>query len=218
MEARKQATHSVSGPLGGGQAPWQAGDLRLHEGLKRRVRPRQGRVKRAPRDHQLAALASSSELLRDYAWFSRNPPRARNDPVDPTDPQRTAPVGSLRPNDLGLFDVYGNVWAWTQDRVERRQTGQLRDDREDSVLLLRDEDARTRRGGAFPVRRRFRSLRSARNDEQFPYQSSRQCRVQNRQNDSLRCSTLGQRPVALRWRSRASGLAERQHLTLALLL
>jgi formylglycine-generating enzyme required for sulfatase activity len=45
--------------------------------------------------------------------------------------------------------VYGNVWEWTQDRVVRHQGGRVNDDREDPVLLVRDGDARTRRGGAF---------------------------------------------------------------------
>jgi formylglycine-generating enzyme required for sulfatase activity len=89
-------------------------------------------------------------MLPGYAVFARNPPRTKDDPVDPNDPQRTSPVGRLRPNDLGLFDVYGNVWEWTQDRVERYQTADVLDDREDSVLVVDPRDARTRRSGAFP--------------------------------------------------------------------
>ena len=29
--------------------------------------------------------------------------------------EKTWPVGSLKPNDLGLFDVQGNVFTWCQE-------------------------------------------------------------------------------------------------------
>jgi formylglycine-generating enzyme required for sulfatase activity len=95
-------------------------------------------------------FGASDEWLADYAWYARFPPRTKDDPVDPRDPQRTARAGRLRPSDFGLFDVYGNVWEWTQDRVQRFQTGDVREDREDEVLQVFERDARTRRGGAFP--------------------------------------------------------------------
>jgi formylglycine-generating enzyme required for sulfatase activity/tRNA A-37 threonylcarbamoyl transferase component Bud32 len=43
---------------------------------------------------------SSAELLDRYAWHHKN------------SDDRTWPVGQKRPNDLGLFDMHGNVWQW----------------------------------------------------------------------------------------------------------
>ena len=94
-------------------------------------------------------FGDSENLLSEYAWFARRPPQKKGDPVDPSDPQRTYRVGLLKPNPIGLYDIYGNVWEWTQDRVERFQTSAGPEDGEDSLLLVSDRDARTRRGGAF---------------------------------------------------------------------
>jgi serine/threonine protein kinase/formylglycine-generating enzyme required for sulfatase activity len=47
------------------------------------------------------AHGDSPEMLVHYAWFSNN---AQN---------KVHRVGLLKPNDFGLFDVYGNVMEWT---------------------------------------------------------------------------------------------------------
>lgn len=92
----------------------------------------------------------AEDLLGEYAWYSKNPPKSKSDPADPNDPKRTWPVGQLKPNDLGLFDIYGNVWEWVQDRWQEYPSDSgLSDDVEDTVLKVLDAQARTRRGGSF---------------------------------------------------------------------
>jgi formylglycine-generating enzyme required for sulfatase activity len=62
----------------------------------------------------------SVNLLRHYAWFSA------------TSPDRAQPCGSLLPNDLGLFDMLGNVYEWCQE--------QYRDDKPDKDVLIDEID------------------------------------------------------------------------------
>jgi serine/threonine protein kinase/formylglycine-generating enzyme required for sulfatase activity len=47
----------------------------------------------------------SDAMLDEYAWHILN-----------TKGKQTQPLGLLKPNDLGLFDAYGNTWDWCQDR------------------------------------------------------------------------------------------------------
>jgi formylglycine-generating enzyme required for sulfatase activity len=55
---------------------------------------------------------------------------------------RAWPVGQLKPNDLGLFDIHGNAWSWCHDRF-------LDYPQEDDNLLVSQDDQRMIRGGSF---------------------------------------------------------------------
>src|SRR5207248_3229467 len=67
--------------------------------------------------------------------------------------ERTWPVGSKKPNDLGLFDMHGNVYTWCQENFKDypQDAGvKVSDDIED-ILSINTQDERSLRGGAFDI-------------------------------------------------------------------
>jgi formylglycine-generating enzyme required for sulfatase activity len=81
----------------------------------------------------------AAELLGDYAWYQDN---SRN---------RTWPVGIKKPNDYGLFDMYGNAAEWCQDAQAFYPVdpgGQPVEDRYDRRPVTVAE-SRVLRGGAY---------------------------------------------------------------------
>jgi formylglycine-generating enzyme required for sulfatase activity len=98
----------------------------------------------------------SPELLGSYAWYAAN------------SQWHSWPVGSLFPNELGLFDMLGNAYEWCQDRYDRYQLG-----KDGSIVdiintheYINDNYRRLVRGGAFTVRPE--SVRSADRHECAP--------------------------------------------------
>ena len=79
------------------------------------------------------SFGEPEDLLGKYAWFDAN------------SLGKSHPVGSLKPNDLGLFDMHGSEWEWCQDAFKRYGEGgdgKATDD-------IKDTDRRVLRGGSF---------------------------------------------------------------------
>jgi formylglycine-generating enzyme required for sulfatase activity len=101
-------------------------------------------------------FGEAEDLLASYGWYLKN-----------SQPW-TSPVGSKKPNDFGLFDLYGPVSSWCQNRYEvypRGQGGKAIDDKEDT-LIVNAQDARVLRGGSFHSQPSF--ARSARRNHYGP--------------------------------------------------
>src|SRR5262245_55904017 len=83
----------------------------------------------------------TQELLPKYAWYLRNAK------------ERTWPVGSLKPNDLGLFDMLGGAWSWCSDSYSSYEIGPSHfsfvDDDIDSQSPVGEGVTRVLRGGSF---------------------------------------------------------------------
>jgi formylglycine-generating enzyme required for sulfatase activity len=85
------------------------------------------------------SFGEPAELLGKYAWFSSNSAGTSH------------PVGSLKPNDLGLFDMHGNAWKWCQDVYRpygKGGGGKVVEDIED-ISDINNKDGRVVRGGSF---------------------------------------------------------------------
>ncbi len=74
---------------------------------------------------------ASERLLGQYAWYLAN------------NKERAWPVGSLQPNDLGTFDMLGNMYEWCQERPD--SAGQTASGSHEQI----NERPRLLRGGSF---------------------------------------------------------------------
>jgi formylglycine-generating enzyme required for sulfatase activity len=84
-------------------------------------------------------FGQTEDLLPRYAWYGKN------------SQDQTWPVSSLKPNDLGLFDMHGNVWTWCQERfkVYPRAVDDVANEDVEDDLIVNYQDRRVLRGGSF---------------------------------------------------------------------
>jgi formylglycine-generating enzyme required for sulfatase activity len=83
----------------------------------------------------------AEDLLPKYAWYLKN------------SQEKECPVGKLKPNDFGLFDMQGSVDAWCQERYMDYPSnqGEVLEDKED-IFGIYNHDYRVLRGGKFGSR------------------------------------------------------------------
>ena len=100
---------------------------------------------------------ASEKLLGRYAWYLA------------TSKDRAWPVGSLQPNDLGLFDMLGNALEWCQDPFMNYKTDPHFIDDEEDIRDIESRQNRVLRGGAFTHLSAY--VRSAYRDKFMPADS-----------------------------------------------
>jgi formylglycine-generating enzyme required for sulfatase activity len=85
----------------------------------------------------------ADELLREYGWYTET-----------TKDEGTRSGGLLKPNDLGLFDLYGNVLEWVLGPAFVYRWPGRGAAKEDTLYIndikdIKDEQVRLLRGGSF---------------------------------------------------------------------
>jgi formylglycine-generating enzyme required for sulfatase activity len=83
------------------------------------------------------SFGEPADLLAKYAWYMGNSPFGSHS------------VGTLRPNEYGVFDMHGNAHEWTQSaskEVGKTEGGRIRDDKEDNTDI---NNSLVLRGGSF---------------------------------------------------------------------
>jgi formylglycine-generating enzyme required for sulfatase activity len=105
----------------------------------------------------------TTDLLGEYAWYQAN------------SHERAWPCGSRQPNDLGLFDMLGNVWEWTNDVSDqwRPTRHAISSDHINIIIYIMERNRRLLRGGAFSYRPSH--VRSAVRDRFAPARQSADC-------------------------------------------
>ena len=99
---------------------------------------------------------SALDLLPKYAWFQKS------------SGNKAWPVGQLKPNDFGLFDILGNAWEWCQEsweKGEERKKQAIGTDTED-LGPVTDRKDRITRGGSFTFP--DKDIRCASRNSAFP--------------------------------------------------
>jgi formylglycine-generating enzyme required for sulfatase activity len=89
------------------------------------------------------SYGETEELLARYAWYAKN-----------SQDRGMLPPGSLKPNDLGLFDLCGNALEWCQDgEFSAPQPPQVQpaedDENPTDATAIANEPKRALRGGSF---------------------------------------------------------------------